>query len=165
MEVREALLKRRSVRKFTEKIVSDEMIEELLHAENVIPLFSKKERCRQILGELLFALEPIKTYVFTSRFNISERTLYGDLDALDVWFSDYQIQIVRRTGLGIFLEGHEANIRQAIANAVFEFCDTDQLPGLIMDFENNMEENVSFKKSIPWCYERSFYNQRCYRRS
>ena len=32
MEVKEALLKRRSVRKFTEEPVSEEMIEELLHA-------------------------------------------------------------------------------------------------------------------------------------
>lgn len=32
MEVKEALLKRRSVRKFTDEPVSDEMIEELLHA-------------------------------------------------------------------------------------------------------------------------------------
>ena len=32
MELKEALLKRRSVRKFTDEPVSDEMIEELLHA-------------------------------------------------------------------------------------------------------------------------------------
>ena len=32
MELKEALLKRRSIRKFTDEIVSDEMIEELLHA-------------------------------------------------------------------------------------------------------------------------------------
>lgn len=32
MELKEVLLKRRSVRKFTEEPVSDEMIEELLHA-------------------------------------------------------------------------------------------------------------------------------------
>ena len=32
MELKEALLKRRSIRKFTEEPVSDEMIEELLHA-------------------------------------------------------------------------------------------------------------------------------------
>ena len=32
MEVKEVLLKRRSVRKFTEQPVSDEMIKELLHA-------------------------------------------------------------------------------------------------------------------------------------
>ena len=32
MELKEALLKRRSVRKFTEEEVSQEMIEELLHA-------------------------------------------------------------------------------------------------------------------------------------
>ena len=32
MELKEVLLKRRSVRKFTEESISDEMIEELLHA-------------------------------------------------------------------------------------------------------------------------------------
>ena len=32
MELKDALLKRRSVRKFTDEPVSDEMIEELLHA-------------------------------------------------------------------------------------------------------------------------------------
>ena len=32
MELKEALLKRRSVRKFTDEPVSNEMIEELLHA-------------------------------------------------------------------------------------------------------------------------------------
>ena len=32
MELKEALLKRRSVRKYTEEAVSQEMIEELLHA-------------------------------------------------------------------------------------------------------------------------------------
>ena len=32
MELKEALLKRRSVRKFTEEAVSEEMIQELLHA-------------------------------------------------------------------------------------------------------------------------------------
>ena len=32
MEVKDALLKRRSVRKFTDEPVSEEMIEELLHA-------------------------------------------------------------------------------------------------------------------------------------
>ena len=33
MELKEVLLKRRSVRKFTDEPVSDEMIQELLHAE------------------------------------------------------------------------------------------------------------------------------------
>lgn len=32
MELKEVLLKRRSVRKFNDKLVSDEYIEELLHA-------------------------------------------------------------------------------------------------------------------------------------
>ena len=36
MELKEVLLKRRSVRKFTEEAVSEEMIQELLHAEKSV---------------------------------------------------------------------------------------------------------------------------------
>ena len=41
MELKEALLKRRSVRKFTEEAVSEEMIQELLHAAMSGPSASK----------------------------------------------------------------------------------------------------------------------------
>lgn len=37
MEVKEALLKRRSIRKFKDEPVSDELIEELLHAAMSAP--------------------------------------------------------------------------------------------------------------------------------
>ena len=37
MEVKEALLKRRSIRKFKEELISDEIIEELLHAAMSAP--------------------------------------------------------------------------------------------------------------------------------
>ena len=37
MEVKEALLKRRSIRKFKEDLISDEIIEELLHAAMSAP--------------------------------------------------------------------------------------------------------------------------------
>lgn len=104
-----------------------ELIGELLEVENIIPMYSRDERRRQLLGELFFSNEPIKSYVFTSKYNISEGTLFSDLDSLDIWLTNYQMKVIRRPGVGIFLEGKESSLRQAISNAVFEFCNMDQV--------------------------------------
>lgn len=103
------------------------LLEELLGLEQTSAGFSQKERRRQILGELLFVREPIKSYVFLSRFQISEGTLGKDLDALDEWLSSYQVRILRRPGIGILLEGSETAFRQAIANAALEFMDNGEI--------------------------------------
>ena len=108
-------------------------LQELLTVEQVQPNFSRKERRRQILGTLLSTKEPIKSYVFRSRFQISEGTLSTDLDALEKWFSTYHIQLVRRPGVGVFLEGSESDLRQAISNAAFEFTDQGELLKLLQD--------------------------------
>lgn len=105
------------------------LIQELLEVEQILPMYGRQERRRQILGELFFSQEPVKAFAFTSGYHISERTLYEDLDALDLWLSDYRLSITRRPGVGIFLPGNEAALRQAISNAVFEFCDVDKLFG------------------------------------
>lgn len=122
-----------------------ELIEELLHVENILPLYGKEERRRQILGELLFQEEPVKTFVFTSRFDISEGTLFGDLDALDAWLSEYQVKVTRKPGVGVYLEGTEVNVRQAIANAVLEFCDIDGIPALL----SNSQADENSEDTLP----------------
>ena len=103
------------------------LLEELLDAEQVQTTCTQRERRRRILGELLFVREPVKSYVFLSRFHISEGTLTKDLDALDQWLSTYQLRILRRPGVGILLEGTETAYRQAIANAALEFMDEGEI--------------------------------------
>ncbi|MCD8050556.1 MAG: HTH domain-containing protein [Clostridiales bacterium] len=92
-------------------------IQELLDTERVKPAYSRRERRRQLLGELLCAREPVKSYVFLSRFHITGGTLSRDLDALNDWLSVCGIQVTRRPGVGILLEGSEFACRQDAANA------------------------------------------------
>lgn len=125
-----------------------ELIDELLHVENILPLYGREERRRQILGELLFQEEPVKTFVFTSRFDISEGTLSGDLDALDAWLLEYQVKVIRKPGVGVYLEGTEANVRQAITNAVLEFCDIDGIPALLSDFQEADSDDALFQTPL-----------------
>lgn len=106
-------------------------IQKLIGAEPIQATYSRKERRRQLLGELLYAREPVKSYVFSSRFHISEGTLSSDLDEVEKWLDSYHIRLIRRPGVGIFLEGSENDYRQAIANAAFEYTDEGELLKLL----------------------------------
>ncbi len=108
-----------------------ELIRELLEMENITPMYNRQERRRHILGELFFAEEPVKAYVFTSNYHISEGTLYDDLDVLAGWLKEYRVEIVRRPGTGIFLKSTETAFRQAVSGAVFEFIDVDKILELL----------------------------------
>ena len=121
-------------------------IEELLDADNLVPMYSRQERRKHILGELLFSDEPVKSLVFTSKYKISDGTLSEDLDVLDTWLRDYNVQIIRRPGLGVFVEGTELAIRQAISNAVLEFCDVERIPGLITQDTSDDEKMQSLSR-------------------
>ena len=121
-------------------------IEELLDADNLVPMYSRQERRKHILGELLFSDEPVKSLVFTSKYKISDGTLSEDLDVLDTWLRDYSVQIIRRPGLGIFVKGTELAIRQAISNAVLEFCDVERIPGLITQGTSDDEKMQSLSR-------------------
>ncbi len=77
-------------------------------------------RDRQIIlrHEILFAAEPVKSYYFTEKLGISDGTLTNDLNQLESWFEKYHLNLVRRQGLGIFLEGSEISRRQAVTSHI-----------------------------------------------
>ncbi len=122
-----------------ESIENQKLILELLEIENVQKEYTKEERRRCILGDLLYADEPLKSYYFTSKFRISEGTLTKDLNEAAEWLRHYNIQLIRRPGLGILVEGDEGNRRQAIANIVYESMDENQIMRLLHG-ESEQEE-------------------------
>lgn len=88
---------------------------------------SRKQRQRLLHRELLAATEPIKAQYFTERLGISEGTLSSDLDEVAETLERYRLRLVRRPGLGIFIEGDEYARRQAIAAVVCEQINEQQL--------------------------------------
>lgn len=125
-----------------ESVENQQLILQLLEGESVHKDYSKEERRRRILGELLYAQEPLKSYYFTSKFGISYGTFSSDLDDIAQWLSDYDIQLIRRPGLGIMLESDEENYRQAIANVVYESMDANQIMQLVCGEEKSQESVV-----------------------
>lgn len=82
------------------------------------PADNRPERLTLLCHDLLLAEEPIKSYYFTEKFEISEGTLTADLNQLETWFTKYQLKLVRRPGLGIFIEGTEIARRQALTSFI-----------------------------------------------
>ena len=82
------------------------------------PADNRPERLTLLCHDLLLAEEPIKSYYFTEKFEISEGTLTADLNQLEVWFTKYQLNLIRRPGLGIFIEGIEIARRQALTSFI-----------------------------------------------
>lgn len=125
-----------------ESLENQKRILELLEIENIEKEYSKDERRKYILIELLSAKEPLKSFYFTSKFKISEGTLSNDLDFLSEWLRNYNISIIRKQGLGIYVEGSEDGYRQAIANAVYEFMTEEDILGLL----NNKKQKKDSSK-------------------
>lgn len=112
MELKDVLLKRRSVRKFTEETVSDEMIEELLHAA-----MSGPSACNKKPWEFYVVTNPQKlqelkeSSMFTKITSKLAIIVCGDLSrALPMKMADYWIQdcsaateniLLRVTDLGL----------------------------------------------------------------
>lgn len=99
----------------------DERKQELLtlledHKSDCITVDNKQDRKTMLRHQILFAVEPIKSYSFTNQFGISEGTLTSDLNQLEPWFEKYHLKLTRRQGLGIFLEGSEIARRQAVTS-------------------------------------------------
>ncbi len=103
-----------------------QILELLDHDKGVIG-YSKEERQRYILGELLATQEPVKSKYFIKKYQVSDGTLSNDLESIRVWCENYSIQMVRKTGLGIYLEGSEENFRQAIANVIYHSFDEKEV--------------------------------------
>lgn len=94
MELKEALLKRRSVRKFTEEPVADEMIKELLHAAMSGPSACNRKPWEFYVVKNEQVLEELKTASKFSRFSAKLAIVVcGNLSrALPMHLSDYWIQ-------------------------------------------------------------------------
>ncbi len=113
----------------------------LLGQEIEEKFYTPRERQIIIISELLQNQEPVKLYSFTGILKVTEGTISNDLDKAEEWFKKYEITLVRKQGLGVYIEGEEKNIRKCMINLIYENTDDNHLLGLIRN-------NIS-KVSVP----------------
>ncbi|MGH4051612.1 MAG: BglG family transcription antiterminator [Clostridium sp.] len=69
-----------------------------------------------IICELLSMDKPVKTYYFSSVLKVAIGTVRRDLEDVEDWFKQNNLTLKKGMGNGLFVEGEEKSIRQAIVN-------------------------------------------------
>lgn len=67
-----------------------------------------------LLTQLLQQQHPIKIYTFTRELNVTEATIGSDLNRCERWLKDIGIELVRKPGVGIYIEAEEWSRRRAL---------------------------------------------------
>ena len=102
------------------------LLSELMKTE-VYDAGNREERRKRLILEILKEKELKKQCYYSSKFKVSESTISGDLEAVEGWFRQYGIRIIRRTGSGIEVQGEETDYRRAIRVFIEENINTDFL--------------------------------------
>lgn len=131
-----------------ESLENQQLILELLEVENVQKEYSKEERKRIILSELLIAKEPLKLFYFTNQLKVSEGTLSNDLDGIEDWLKAFDIKLIRRQGVGIYLEGNEKNYRKVLSDILYRTLEEKELIKLLKKSLNSPSSENSIEFSI-----------------
>lgn len=110
-----------------------------LYQEESPDMPNKEERRKRLILELLKEKGLKKLYYYSSQFGVSEATASTDLEAIREWLSGFGLDIKRKPGSGVYVEGTEENYRKAIGAFINENIDTnllreayentDELPG------------------------------------
>ncbi|MDY2734920.1 BglG family transcription antiterminator [Intestinibacter sp.] len=124
-----------------ETLDSKQFIIELLQEEKIEKSYTKEERKRFILSNLLTSSEPIKSYYFYKTLKISEGTLNNDFIDIEAWLDKFSINLIRKPGTGIYIEGSEKNIRSAQVNLIYNSCEEQELMNMVKNVGNNIQNS------------------------
>ncbi|HRX59010.1 MAG TPA: PRD domain-containing protein [Eubacteriales bacterium] len=86
---------------------------------NLRPVYSQQERVAAILLALLMENEPRKIYTFTRCLGVSETTVGTDLNLCETWLAENGVALVRKPGVGVYVEADEIQRRQALVRLYY----------------------------------------------
>ncbi|MDF1617275.1 BglG family transcription antiterminator [Petrocella sp. FN5] len=105
---------------------------------------------RQIIlrAQLLQYNEPTKLYTLTQLLDVTESTIGGDIAQLEPWFNQYNIELIRKPGLGILIDGDEKAKRKAIVALIYEHFHLVDLIDVIKEKEHQPIDVRTLKENI-----------------
>ena len=100
---------------------------------NVHQELSPDQRRSILTTRLLMADEPLKLFTLARLLNVTDSTVSHDLDRLQPHLAEQRIALVRRPGLGVYVEGAERDIRSALVRMIHDHVDETELLALVGD--------------------------------
>ncbi|ENH98169.1 transcriptional antiterminator BglG [Gracilibacillus halophilus YIM-C55.5] len=105
--------------------------------------FTPDERKVMILITLLEANEPIKLMAMATNVDVTIATISHDLDTIAPFLEKFDLQLIRRRGYGVKIEGSEANKRAAISALISDYVDESDLLMLLRENIERKSQTVT----------------------
>lgn len=102
--------------------------------------YTPDERMIVALCNLLDSKEPVKLISLANELGVTTATISNDLDKLEPYIKEFNLQLVRRRGYGIELVGTEDSKRKVIRTLISERFD-------VQDFLKIIRENIQRKST------------------
>ena len=129
-----------------------EKLKKLLEKIHVVDYTDKELRRKYIICELLKSKEPQKLYYFSHTMDVSDSTVSSDLEGVSEWLGDTGVNLIRRHGYGVNIEGSEKEIRRAIKKLFSEEVSNDELKKLIIVSKEVTKEELSINEASRGIY-------------
>ena len=100
---------------------------------NVRGELTPDQRRSILVTRLLMADEPLKLFALARILDVTDSTVSHDLDRLQPFLAEQGITLVRRPGLGVYVEGAERDIRGALVRIIHDCMDEKELLALVAD--------------------------------
>ncbi len=110
-----------------------------LQSETEQEHFSQDERHKILIIELLKSREPRKFYYFSTLLGVSEATISYDMDKIEPWFGSRGIELVRKPGYGVYLEGVESQFRKAMVDFLYQNYEHQDLVAMLDSSETQTD--------------------------
>lgn len=121
-----------------------ELLQQLEGQDNV-DFADKAERQNALMLELLKDREPKKLYYYANLFDVSEATISKDMEKVEPWFGQFELQIIRKQGCGVALQGSEKGYRLAIREFIAKHMDAPILKQLYEGKDISTPKTVGIK--------------------
>ena len=108
---------------------------------------NREERRKRLVLEILKEKELRKLFYYSNLFGVSESTISADLEAVEGWLLKYGLQVIRKPGSGISVQGSEEDYRRAIRAFINENIDTKVLREAYEPSEPAQEQYELLQKS------------------
>ncbi|ARI78350.1 BglG family transcription antiterminator [Halobacillus mangrovi] len=107
--------------------------------------YTPEERQVLILSRLLDAKEPVKLLTFANELGVTVATISHDLDKIEEVLDSFQLQLIRKRGYGVEVQGEETNIREAIRFIIMQHMDEHDFLRLL---QNNIQADSPMLDSV-----------------
>ncbi|MBM7556107.1 BglG family transcription antiterminator [Halanaerobacter jeridensis] len=118
-----------------------EVATELVDLHSYQRVLSPQERKYLILLKLLRSDEPIIIKQLEAMLEVSNSTVIKDLNKVEAWLEEYDLELIRKTNYGIELAGDEMNIRHAMTAVLEETADEEELISFLSQIQKKTLED------------------------